>query len=136
MNEVNNDASQYKQSGSGEVNNDASQNEKVRLMDSVLLVVNVPVEHADAVRKAMHEAGAGKLGNYSHCSFSYRGVGRFMPDERAAPAIGKVGEIAAVEEVRIEVLCERSKLPAVVAAVKETHPYEEPAYHVVPIEIP
>src|SRR4051794_28564760 len=86
--EVNNDASQYKQSGSGEVNNDASQNGKARLTESVLFVVNVPVEHADAVRKAMHEAGAGQFGNYSHCSFSYRGVGRFMPDEAAEPAMG------------------------------------------------
>ena len=104
--------------------------------DHMLLVVSVPVEHADAVRMVMHEAGAGRLGKYSHCSFSYRGVGRFKAEEGANPTLGEKGEIASVEEERIEMLCDQSKVAAVVAAMKKAHPYEEPAYHALPIEIP
>lgn len=101
----------------------------------VLFVVNVPVEHAGAVRKAIHEAGGGHLGKYSHCSFSYRGVGRFKPEEGSNPTMGAKSEVSEVEEERIEILCERRVMDAVVAAMKKVHPYEEPAYHFVPVEI-
>src|SRR3989344_6179331 len=100
----------------------------------VLFVVSVPIEHADVVREAIHKAGGGQLGNYSHCSFSYRGVGRFLPGEGASPAYGEKGSPSAVEEERIEVLCERSKLREVIAAMKAAHPYEEPAFHFFPIQ--
>ena len=104
--------------------------------DSVLFVVSVPLSHAEAVRSAIAEAGAGKQGNYSHCSFSYRGVGRFVPEAGANPAVGEVGKLEAVDEERIEVLCERSAIPAIVSEMKKVHPYETPAYHVVAVEIP
>ena len=102
--------------------------------ESVLFVVSVPVEHADAVRKAIHDVGGGNMGNYSHCSFSYRGVGRFLPGEGASPAYGEKGSLSAFEEERIEVLCERSKLREVIAAMREAHPYEEPAFHFFSVE--
>ena len=102
--------------------------------DPILFVVSVPVEHAEAIRKALHEAGAGRLGNYSDCSFSYRGVGRFLPGEGASPAYGEKGSLSAFEEERIEVLCERSKLREVIAAMKAAHPYEEPAFHFFSVE--
>ena len=102
--------------------------------ESVLFVVSVPVEHADAVRKAIHDAGGGNMGHYSHCSFSYRGVGRFLPGEGASPAYGEKGSLSAFEEERIEVLCERSKLREVIAAMKAAHPYEEPAFHFFSVE--
>jgi len=104
------------------------------LSDAVLLVVSVPLEHADAVRQAIHEAGGGNQGKYSHCSFSYRGVGRFVPEAGANPAVGEVGKLEAVDEERIEVLCERSVIPAVIEAMKKAHPYEEPAYHFFSVE--
>ena len=100
----------------------------------MLFVVSVPVEHADAVRASLHDAGAGKLGNYSHCSFSYRGVGRFKPETGAQPTIGAIGNLMAVEEERIEVLCERAKVAAVIEAMKKAHPYEEPAFHFFSVE--
>ena len=102
--------------------------------ESVLFVVSVPVEHADAVRSAIHQAGGGKQGNYSQCSFSYRGVGRFFPGEGASPAYGEKGSLSAVEEERIEGLCERSKLRKIIAAMKAAHPYEEPAFHFFSVE--
>lgn len=101
----------------------------------VKIVVFAPVVNADAVREAMGKAGAGKIGNYAFCSFSVRGVGRFKPEKGAHPAIGKVGKIDKVVEERIEMVCERKKLKAVLSAVKKTHPYEEPVIDVYPLEI-
>lgn len=91
------------------------------------IVVTVPVENADALRLAMAEAGAGKMGNYTHCSFSSRGVGRFLPHEGAHPAIGEVGALEQVEEERIEVLCHQDLVAHVLTAIRRVHPYEVPA---------
>jgi hypothetical protein len=60
----------------------------------------VPKTHADIVRKAMGDDGAGKIGNYSHCSYSINGVGRYKPLEGAKPAIGEVGKF---EEVAFDI---------------------------------
>lgn len=101
----------------------------------VMLVTSVPKEHADAVRTAMGDAGGGTWGNYSHCSFSYEGAGRFLPGEGSNPAYGTKGEPSTVAEERIEMLCERRVVKEVIAALKKAHPYEEPAYHYVSVEI-
>lgn len=100
----------------------------------VKIVVYAPEVNADAVRSAMGKAGAGKLGNYSFCSFSVKGIGRFKPEKGANPAIGKVGEIESVAEERIETICERKKLSKVIAAIKKVHPYEEVALDIYPLE--
>lgn len=89
------------------------------------IVVYVPLSHADAVRAAIGEAGGGKLGNYSFCSFSTRGMGRFQPGEGAAPHIGSAGKREQVEEERIEVTCDPDVVGKVIAAIKAAHPYEE-----------
>ena len=68
----------------------------VEHVQRVKLVVFVPLTHSDAVRQAMGVAGAGKIGNYSYCSFSMRGVGRYRPDAGANPAIGSVGNFESV----------------------------------------
>ncbi len=105
-------------------------------MDSknVKIVVFVPETHTDMVREAMGKAGAGKIGNYSSCSFSSKGVGRFRPDQGANPYIGEVGKFEEVFEERIEVICPREKLQDVIKAIKEVHPYEEVALDVYPLE--
>lgn len=95
----------------------------------IVLVVFVPVSHADAVRRAAADAGAGRLGAYRACSFSSRGTGRFEPLDGARPAIGQVGHLEEVAEERIEVVCERSNARRVLAAVLAAHPYEVPAHH-------
>jgi len=102
--------------------------------DNVKIVVFVPESHADAVREAMGAAGAGKIGNYTHCSFSSSGMGRFKPEEGAHPAIGSVGIPEVVSEERIEVVCSRNLLGDVVAAIKKVHPYEEVALDIYPLE--
>ena len=98
------------------------------------LVVFVPVAYAEKVREAIHAAGGGKLGNYSHCSFSSHGVGRFRPEQCTNPSVGEIGKIEEVEEERIEVLCEEKVIQHVVAAMKKAHPYEEVAYDVYLLE--
>jgi hypothetical protein len=100
------------------------------------LVVYAPLADAPKVRKALAGTRAGKLGNYDSCSFSSRGLGRFRPLKGAHPAIGSVGTLEEVEEERIEVMVDvpsEKELHAVIAAVREAHPYEEPAMHVLPM---
>lgn len=102
----------------------------------VKIVVFVPETHGDKVRMALGEAGAGKIGNYSFCTFSSKGTGRFLPEQGANPHIGKIGELEAVVEDRIETVCSRDKLETVIAAMKAAHPYEEVAYDVYSLELP
>lgn len=98
------------------------------------IVVYVPLTHTDAIREAIGTAGGGKLGKYSYCSFSTRGVGRFRPDEGANPHIGEVGKFEEAEEERIEVTCDSRVVGNVLAAIKRVHPYEEVAMDVWQLE--
>lgn len=102
----------------------------------VKIVVFVPESHAEVVRKAMGDAGAGTMGDYTHCSFSAKGIGRFTPLPGADPAIGEVGRPEEVVEERIEVICERVRAKKIVDAMKAVHPYEEVAFEVYSIEGP
>ena len=101
----------------------------------VKIVVFVPVANAEAIRGALGDSGAGKIGNYSHASFSSRGAGRFLPMANAHPAIGAVGKYEEVEEERVEIVCLRTDMEKVIAAVMAVHPYEEPAIDVYPVEV-
>jgi dinuclear metal center YbgI/SA1388 family protein len=100
------------------------------------VVVFVPVASAEAVRAALTEAGAGRMGDYDSCSWSATGEGRFRPLDGASPTIGQVGELEVVEEVRIEAVVPRGRRTAVVRALLAAHPYEEPAFDVVPLADP
>lgn len=97
------------------------------MSEQVKIVVFAPESHADVVRQVMGDAGAGKIGNYSHCSFSSKGIGRFLPEEGANPTIGQVGKSEEVVEDRIEMVCPRELAPSVVTAIKSVHPYDEVA---------
>lgn len=92
------------------------------------VTVHVPIDHVDAVRAAMARAGAGTIGEYTHCSFEVVGSGTFMPGERARPRLGSRGTLERVTECRLEKVCSAANLPAVVAAIRASHPYEEPAF--------
>lgn len=100
----------------------------------VKLVIFVPLSHADTVRRALGEAGAGKIGNYDFCSFSSRGTGRFRGNEKTNPAIGDAEKYEAVEEERIETIVPREILEEVIEKVKTVHPYEEAAFDIYPLE--
>lgn len=94
------------------------------------LVTFVPHEHAEMLRAAITEAGAGQIGDYDACTFTLEGEGRFRPLDGASPAIGRVGEVEVVAESRVESVFSRAKRAAVIAAMRSVHPYEEPAYDV------
>ena len=94
------------------------------------IVVFAPVDEAEKVRTALTEAGAGRIGDYDSATFTSVGQGRFRPLEGAHPALGSVGELETVEEVRIEAVCARRLRGEAVAAMLAAHPYEEPAYDV------
>ena len=101
---------------------------------SVKLVVFVPLSHADVVRKALGESGAGRIGNYDFCTFTSRGRGRFRGNDKSNPSIGQAGKHESVEEERIETIVQRRLLKRVVKRLKEVHPYEEVAFDVYPLE--
>ena len=101
---------------------------------NVKIIVFVPETHTDVVREAMGKAGAGKIGKYSFCTFSSKGVGRFMPNAGANPHIGEVGKFEEVVEERIETVCSRQNMVAVIKAIKEVHPYDEVALDIYPLE--
>lgn len=101
--------------------------------ENVKIVVFVPKTHTDIVRKAMGDAGAGKIGNYGYCSYSVDGIGRYKPLKGANPAIGEVGKFEKVIEERIECVCERSKAKEVIKAIREMHPFEEVAFDIYPL---
>ena len=92
--------------------------------------VFVPEEAVDTVRNAMADAGAGRIGQYTHCSFRTRGTGSFVPLPAAQPYTGSVGKLEEVEEYRLEMICAGSWLGAVIDAMLEEHPYDEVAYDV------
>ena len=100
------------------------------------LVTFVPSDHADAVRAALAEAGAGRIGDYSGCAFTSTGTGHFRPGDGANPFTGTPGEPESAEEVRLEVEVARWEVARVVKALKEAHPYEEVAYDVYHVQQP
>ena len=105
----------------------------MELSDYVTIVIAVPETHANAMREAMGNAGAGKIGNYSHCSYSTKGIGRFMPDKGSKPYLGKENVLEEVPEERIETVCARPMLESVIEAIKKAHPYEEVIMDIHPI---
>jgi hypothetical protein len=101
--------------------------------NNVKLVVHVPLSHADVVRNALGESGAGIIGEYSHCSFTVRGKGRYMGGPNSNPAIGEKGTYEIVEEESIEVVVPKDLVKVVMKAVREVHPYEEIAPEIYPL---
>lgn len=99
--------------------------------DNYKLIVFVPVESAAKVSNAVFAAGAGAIGNYSHCGFSAEGTGTFLPLAGARPSIGKKGKLEAVRELRFETIVPEEKLDEVIAAMKKTHPYQTPAFDII-----
>ncbi|WP_141431533.1 Nif3-like dinuclear metal center hexameric protein [Bacillus sp. 03113] len=92
------------------------------------LVVYVPEDHALNIKQALGDAGAGAIGNYSHCSFSSTGIGQFLPGKNTDPFIGKQGMLESVNEIRIETIYPAHLEKKVLSAMFKAHPYEEVAY--------
>ncbi len=94
------------------------------------LVVFVPQDVLERVKKALGNAGAGTIGLYSHCSFGVAGNGSFRPLAGAHPSLGNVGRDNQVDEVRLEVEVRKTDLRKVSEAMIAAHPYEEVAYDI------
>ncbi len=94
----------------------------------------VPGENREKVLEAIHAAGAGQIGNYSHCSFSNEGTGQFLPNASSNPFLGQVGMLESVKESRVEVILPIYLKNKVLQALFESHPYEEVAYFLTALE--
>tara|TARA_Y100001933_G_scaffold139723_1_gene138596 strand:+ start:32557 stop:33675 length:1119 start_codon:yes stop_codon:yes gene_type:complete len=95
------------------------------------LITFVPHVNLDQVRIAMAQAGAGQIGNYEQCSFITGGTGTFKGNRKSKPAVGKAQKLEHVPEARLEMVTPASVLPAVINALRDAHPYEEPAYDII-----
>jgi hypothetical protein len=91
----------------------------------------VPQSHLEAVKRAVFAAGAGCIGDYDSCCWQVLGQGQFRPLAGSDPFLGRRGELEQVPEYRVEMVCDRALIGAAVQALREAHPYEEPAFDVV-----
>lgn len=92
------------------------------------LCVYVPESHLDAVKQALFDAGAGRIGDYDSCCWQAAGQGQFRPLAGADPFVGSVGAVETVVEYKLELVCDDALIRTAVAAMKAAHPYEEPAW--------
>lgn len=102
-------------------------------INKVKIFVTIPVENVDEVRKAICNAGAGIIGEYSYCTTSTKSIGTFIPNESANPYIGEKNKLEFVEEEKLEVVCSIDKVKEVLTELRAVHPYEEPAIDIVPL---
>jgi dinuclear metal center YbgI/SA1388 family protein len=102
--------------------------------DQYKLVVFVPETDLERVSRAMFDAGAGQIGEYSECSFRLPGVGTFRGSPASNPTIGTKENFELVAEIRLEVICQARLLESIVSAMCKAHSYEEPAYDLYPLK--
>lgn len=91
----------------------------------------VPQDHAETVKQAIFDTGAGHIGNYDQCCWQTLGQGQFRPLPGSQPAIGAQHKLETLPELKVEMVCEDKVIREAVAAMKQAHPYEEVAYEVV-----
>lgn len=94
------------------------------------LVVYVPESHLEAVKSALFTAGAGRIGDYDSCAWQVLGQGQFRPLEGSQPYLGQQGQVEHVPEYRVELVCADEYIKHALTALRQAHPYEEPAYDV------
>lgn len=98
-----------------------------------LLVVYVPEESLENVKSAVFTAGAGEIGNYSHCSWQVKGHGQFKPEAGSSPFMGEVNKLEKIDEYHLELVCQDRDIKEIVRAMIKAHPYETPAWHIVKV---
>ncbi|WP_372965572.1 NGG1p interacting factor NIF3 [Marinobacter sp.] len=95
----------------------------------------VPETHLEKTKQALFDVGAGKIGDYDCCAWQCEGQGQFRPLAGSDPFLGKQGELEVVREFKVELVCSERVVRSAVAALKQAHPYEEPAYEVLRLEV-
>ena len=98
------------------------------------IIFYVPEGDLEKVKSALFEAGAGRIGDYSHCAWQVLGDGQFMPLEGSQPHLGSWQQLETVREYKVELVCETRLLDDALTALKKAHPYETPAYQVIRCE--
>lgn len=91
----------------------------------------VPLSHAEKVKNAVFNQGAGKLGAYEECCWETLGTGQYKPLEGSQPFQGECNKLERVQELKVEMVCAEGVIKQVIKVFKEAHPYEEPAYEVI-----
>ena len=97
------------------------------------LTVFIPEAALEVVKSALFAAGAGSIGNYEQCCWQVKGTGQFMPLDGSNPNIGSQDNLETVDEWRVEMVVDEERIADVIAALKQAHPYETPAYDVVEV---
>ena len=97
------------------------------------IVVNIPEDYLDVVRNAILDAGAGVIGNYTHCSNTSKIIGTFKPNQDANPFLGNVGNMEYVREEKLEVQCNIKDVKRIIKVIRDVHPYEEPGIDIIPL---
>jgi len=100
------------------------------------LTFYLPVDNAEEVKAALFAKGAGRIGHYDCCCWQTLGVGQFRPLDGSDPFIGQAGTIEKVPEYKVEMVCADELIADVVQELLRVHPYEEPAYTVVKMDLP
>ena len=100
-------------------------------MSSYLIIVYVPDTHTETVKKAIFATGAGQYKQYKDACWQTSGRGQFTPMDEAKPYIGQKNKLETVSELKIEIMCQESHLKDAIKALVSSHPYEEPAYHII-----
>ncbi|HEA51963.1 hypothetical protein LCGC14_0797590 [marine sediment metagenome] len=95
----------------------------------------VPETHLEKTKQALFDVGAGCIGDYDSCAWQCRGQGQFRPLEGSSPFLGDAGALEVVEEFKVELVCRDDLIRQAVGALKQAHPYEEPAYEIYRMEI-
>ncbi|EKT4481152.1 NGG1p interacting factor NIF3 [Pseudomonas putida] len=90
----------------------------------------VPASHVEVVKAAVFAAGGGRIGDYDHCAWQTLGQGQFRPLDGSQPFLGQAGQVEVVEEWKVELVVADDLIAQAVAALKQSHPYETPAYEV------
>ncbi len=98
------------------------------------LLTYVPNAHAGSLRKALFEVGAGQIGNYKNCSYNTKGIGTYLPNEKANPSIGEIGKLQEEQETSITVYFEKHQEQQLLKTLFQNHPYEEVAYEISALE--
>ncbi len=102
-------------------------------INKVKIFVTVPPANVQSVREAICHAGAGIIGNYTHCTTATNVTGTFKPNSHAHPYLGEKDQLTFVPEVKIEAICHIDQAKFVISKIREAHPYEEPAIDIVPL---
>ncbi len=102
-------------------------------MEKIKIALTIPLAYANKIRKIIGKSEGGIIGNYSHCSISSKVIGRFKPNEKANPHIGKRGKLSSVREEKIEFICSKDKAKSIINEIRKFHPYEELVLDIYPL---